>query len=258
MKRGEKRLFLTVLVIFAAALVGMMVQRVWGSDTPRVYRVSVLLDGGSGEYWSNFRAGLNQAAVELNVDLRLIGRYDGEETQAAVLRREWEGDTDGVVVIPQDGPALAAALEEAPAKLAVSVMGPALASDRVDSYVAPDYDQVGRQLATAAAALGQEHCMLYLSPAAGAAAGQIALSLMAGLQELGIPCTRVTIEPENLAAPAGAGALLAVEPTVTEALCQLPAAAGRICGVGSSSRLLHYLEDGTISSLVVQSDYDAG
>lgn len=258
MKRGEKRLFLAVLAILLAALVGLLTQQIWSSDTPRVYRVSVLLDGAESDYWSNFRSGLNQAALDFNVDLRLIGRYDGEETQAEALRREWEGDADGVVIIPRNGEALTAALQEAPAKLAVTVMGPRLAGEQVDSYVAPDYDQLGRKLAQAAAAVGKEHCMLYLSPDSGAAAGQITLSLAAGLQELGIPCTRVTIEPGNLAAPAGEGALLTVEPGMTEALCQFPSAAGRICGVGSSNRLLHYLEDGVISALVVQSDYDAG
>lgn len=258
MRRGEKRLFLLVLAILTAASVGLLAQRVWGNDLPRVYRVSLLLDNAESSYWSNFQAGLNQAAVDLNVDLRLIAGYDGAETQADILRREWEGDADGVVLIPQNSASVAAALQEAPAKLAVAVMGPRLASQRVNCYVSPDYKQVGRTLAKAAADLGRGHCTLFLSPGSSAAEGEISLSLAAGLQELGIPCTRVTIDPKNLAAPAGDGALLSVDPAMTEALCALPSATGRICGIGSSDRLLHYLEDGVLAALVVQSDYDAG
>lgn len=258
MKQGEKRLFLAVLAVLLAALALLAVQWVWGSDAPTVYRVSVLLDGAEGDYWRNFKAGLNQAALEFNVDLRFVSRYEAGDAQTDVLRREWEGDANGVVVIPQDGAALAEALTEAPAKLAVVVMGPKLDSQRVDGYVTPDYHRMGRQLAQAAKETGAARCTLYLSPGADAVAEEMIGGLSAALGELGLPWDRVDADPADLPAPAAEGVLLAVEPEMTEALCRQSAAAGRVCGVGASGRLLHELENGTAAALAVQSDYDAG
>lgn len=258
MKKGEKRLFFSVLLVLAAALVLLAVQWARGDGAGEIYRVSVLLDASEGDYWKNFKAGLNQAALEQNVDPRFLSRYEAGSTQADVLRREWEGEADGVVVIPTDEQAISAALDDAPAGLAVAVAGPKLPSERVDCYVSPDYGQMGRRLAEAVEALGERECTLFLTPDCGAAAGQTAAALEAALGELGIPCARYTADPGALPEPRPGGALCAVEPGMTEALCQLPAAAGRVCGVGSSGRLLHYLEDGTLSALVVQSDFDAG
>ena len=259
MRRGEKRLFLGVLGILALALVLLLVQWVRGGNAPQVHHVSVLLDGADGDYWKNFRAGMNQAALEYNVDLRILSKYDGEAAQADVLRAEWEGEADGVVLIPGDGAALGEILKEAPDRLVVGVVGPELGTGGVDCYVSPDYAAMGRRLADAAIGAGGDRgCTIYLSPAAGETARRLAGELTALLGEEQIDCRLVAVDPQALSAPAKAGALVAVEPAMAEALCTAEDAWGRVVGVGSSSRLLHYLEDGTAAARVVQSDYDAG
>lgn len=255
MRKGERRLFLAVLAILLLALILLFAQWVSGGNTPKIYHVSVLLDGTDSDYWKNFRAGMNQAALEKNVDLRFITKYEGT-TQTAVLRSEWEGEADGVVIVPTDGAALSETLKDAPSGLVVGVMGPELSSDRVNCYVSPDYTAMGRSLADAAST--RAGCTLYLSPDPSPAALLLADGVEAGALEKGIPCYRMTVVPEEVKSVAAAGALVAVEPEMTEALCAAMGAGGRVYGVGVSSRLLHYLEDGTAAALVVQSDYDAG
>lgn len=255
MRRGEKRLFLAVLAILLVGLVALVAQWVSGGNTPKIYHVSVLLDGADNDYWKNFRAGMNQAALEKNVDLRFITKYD-DTTQESALRSEWEGEADGMVIVPTDADALSEALKDAPSGLVVGVMGPELNSNRVNCYVSPDYAAMGRALADAAST--RAGCTLYLSPDASPSALLLAGGVETYLLEKGIPCYRNTAEPEDVKIVAAAGALVAVEPVMTEALCSAMGAGGRVYGVGVSSRLLHYLEDGTAAALVVQSDYDAG
>lgn len=254
MRKGEKRLFFGVLAVLLLALALLFAQWVSGGNTPKIYHVSVLLDGADSDYWKNFRAGMNQAALENNVDLRILTKYD--DTQEGALRSEWEGEADGVVIVPTDADALSETLKDVPSGLVVGVMGPELSSDRVNCYVSPDYAAMGRTLADAADT--RAGCTLYLSPNASPAALLLADSVEISLLEQGIPCGRNTTAPEDIGAVAAAGALVAVEPVMTEALCAAMGAGGRVYGVGTSSRLLHYLEDGTAAALVVQSDYDAG
>lgn len=259
MRKGEKRLFLGVLLILAAALILMAVQWARGGSLPRVYRVSVLLDGADGDYWKNLRAGMNRAALEHNVDLRFITRYEATATQADVLRTEWEGEADGVVIIPTAAAALSDALEGAPAALVVSVLGPTLESDRVNGYMAPDYAAVGEQLAEAALAAGDGSALtLYLTETPPPAALETAAALERALDARGVALDRVITAADAVLPHLPEGVLLAAEAAMTETLCAATEREGRVVGVGTSSRLLHYLEEGTAAALVVQSDYDAG
>ncbi|HWS42934.1 MAG TPA: substrate-binding domain-containing protein [Pseudoflavonifractor sp.] len=257
MRKGERGLFFAVLLVLVTALVLLVVQKVRGEDAPKIYRVSILLDGTDGNGWKNFRAGLNQAALERNVDLRFVTRYDGEADQTDVLRQEWEGEAEGVIIVPTDAGKLGETLREAPAGLAVCVVGPVLPTGRVDSYVSPDYDKMGRRLADAAAQVGAA-CTLFLSDDPSPAASLIAAGLAAGLQEKGIPFAQETVGESGLTEIPKEGALAAVESAVAEVLCAAPGGRERVCGVGVSDVLLRNLEEGAAAALVVQSDFDAG
>ncbi|SBV96904.1 conserved exported hypothetical protein [uncultured Eubacteriales bacterium] len=257
MKKGERGLFFAVLLVLLVALVLLVVQKAQGEDAPKIYRVSILLDGTDSDGWKNFRAGLNQAALERNVDLRFVTRYDGEADQTDVLRQEWEGEAEGVIIVPVDTEKLAETLREAPPGLAVCVVGPALSAGRVDSYVSPDYEKMGRRLADAAAETG-ETCTLFISTQPGPAASLIASGLEAGLREKGISFTWETVGENGITGLPKEGTLVAVESAVAEALCATPGSEGRVCGVGASDVLLRSLEEGAAAALVVQSDFDAG
>ena len=157
MGRIEKRIFFGVLLVLLSALGAMLFQNAFATDAPRIYRVSVLLDGAGEDYWQSFRRGVNQAAQEHNVDVRFLSRYEGEPGPAQVdaLRGEWEAEADGVVLIPVDGTLLAAGLREAPSTLAVAVVGPELKGEDVGCYISSDPAEMGRQLADAIIADGQ-------------------------------------------------------------------------------------------------------
>lgn len=260
MGRIEKRIFMGVLAVLAAALAALVLQPLYKSDVPTIYHVSVLLDGAEEGYWQNFRRGVNQAAQERNVDVRFVSRYEGEAGAAQVeaLRREWEGEADAVVVIPVDGALLSQVLQEAPQALAVTVAGPALESDRVDCYVSADPKEMGRMLADAIADDGAAACTVYLSKEGVEAAASRYQGLAGRLRERGVACERITVDQEGeFSLPAGRAAV-ALEPGMTEALCRRSGGAWRVYGVGASNKLLHDLEQGTAQALVVQSDYDAG
>ena len=260
MGRIEKRIFFGVLLVLLSALGAMLFQNAFATDAPRIYRVSVLLDGAGEDYWQSFRRGVNQAAQEHNVDVRFLSRYEGEPGPAQVdaLRGEWEAEADGVVLIPVDGTLLAAGLREAPSTLAVAVVGPELKGADVGCYISSDPAEMGRQLADAIIADGQSACTVYLSRGAGEAGSQRYQGLVTRLLERRIACEQVTVEPdEDFALPDGRAAV-ALEPEMTQALCQRSGGTSQVYGVGASNQLLHDLEEGKAAALAVQSDYDAG
>ena len=103
MSKNERHIFIGVLLVLAAALAVMLLQDTLAGRPQEIRRVAVLLDGADESYWQSFRLGVDKAAREHNVDVRYVFRYDGPagEAQAQQLRREWEGELDGVVLVPR-------------------------------------------------------------------------------------------------------------------------------------------------------------
>lgn len=259
MGRGEKRIFLSVLAVLLVSLSFMLMQRATGVNEPKVYRVSVLLDGAGEDYSKNFMKGVEQAAVDSNVDVRYVSRYEGDPAagQANALRSEWE-DADGVVLVPVSGDALALALIDAPQQLAVAISGPGVVTEHTASYVTMDNRAAGVKLAEAVWESGTKACTVFLPPERGSAVNERYEGFSHRLDELGI--SHGVVETQD---PAGellapGYALAALEPAMAEALCRVPTAEGRVYGVGTSTRLLREMEDGKVKALVVQSDYSAG
>ena len=257
MSKNERHIFIGVLLVLAAALAVMLVQNILGSGQPEIRRVSVLLDGEGESYWQNFRLGVDKAAREHNVDVRYVYRYDGPAgtAQAEQLRREWEGELDGVILVPVDGEALAEALREAPAGLAVTVAGPALPDTEGTCTISASPTEMGRRLAAAGADSGASSCAVILTGQEGETALRRYRGLEEGLQARGVGWrTVMAAAVEALPEPNGQP-VVALEPGTTEALC---ARGGPVYGFGASNSILRSLEEGTAAALVVQSDYDAG
>ena len=257
MSKNERHIFMGVLLVLAAALAVMLVQDLRGSGQPEIRRVAVLLDGEGEAYWQNFRLGVDKAAREHNVDVRYVYRYDGPagKAQAEQLRREWEGELDGAILVPVDGEALSETLREAPAGLAVTVAGPALPDVEGVCTISASPEEMGRKLADAVADSGATFCTVVLTGEEGEAALRRFSGLEEGLRDRGVDWQTMRTESvEALPAPDGRP-VVALEPGTTEALCTR---GGPVYGFGSSSSILRSLEEGTAAALVVQSDYDAG
>lgn len=257
MSKNERHIFIGVLLVLAAALAVMLVQNILGSGQPEIRRVSVLLDGEGESYWQNFRLGVDKAAREHNVDVRYVYRYDGPAgtAQAEQLRREWEGELDGVILVPVNGEALAEALRESPSRLAVTVVGPALSGVEGTCTISASPEEMGRRLADAVADSGASSCAVILTGQEGETALRRYRGLEEGLQARGVGWrTVMAAAVEALPEPNGQP-VVALEPGTTEALC---ARGGPVYGFGASNSILRSLEEGTAAALVVQSDYDAG
>lgn len=257
MSRNERHLFVGVLLVLAAALAVMLVQNTLMSGQPAIRRVSVLLDGEDGAYWQNFRLGVDRAAREHSVDVRYITRYEGAAgaAQAELLRKEWEGELDGVILVPLDGVALSEALEEAPAGLAVAVAGPALPEVKNACSVSASPEEMGRRLADAVADGGVESCAVVRSGGESETERRRYQGLEEGLRAHGVRWETLTMDESSALPDLTGRAVVALEPAITEALC---GTGGKVYGVGASTGILNALENGGAAALVVQSDYDAG
>ena len=257
MSKNERHIFIGVLLVLAAALGVMLLQDALADRPQEIQRVAVLLDGADEAYWQNFRLGVEKAAREHNVDVRYVFRYDGPAgtAQAEQLRREWEGELDGVILAPVDGEALSEALREAPAGLAVTVVGPALSGVEGTCTISASPEEMGRKLADAVADSGASSCAVILNGQEGEAALRRYQGLCEELRVRGVAWEEVRAASATALPEPDGQPVVALEPKMTEELCGW---GGPVYGIGISTDILNGLETGAAAALVIQSDYDAG
>ena len=176
MSRQEK----TILTVFALALVlSLLALLLWqetGSDEPEILHLSVLLDGSEETAWRNFRRGADAAAVEYNVDLRYVYRYEnpGQVGQLQAMEAELASGAEAVAVAPLDAEALTEYLRNHSVLQPVVAMGSEVHDEAIAGCVAVDSRAQASLLAGAIVDSGARHCRIYLRTGCGelpAAAG---------------------------------------------------------------------------------------
>lgn len=68
------------------------------------YQIAVIIEDVRGDNYSNFRKGMDQAAVEFNIDVHFITLYEkaDAEQQMELMDREQQDGADALVVVPAD------------------------------------------------------------------------------------------------------------------------------------------------------------
>ena len=259
MKTGNSRLIqIAVLAALglAAALSLALPQLLRGERDAQLLSLSVMLRDTDSSGWTVARQGMEQAADELEAELRfltLTAAGDSEE-QEALLLREIEDGAAALVVVPANPENPSDGLRHwMPVCPIVTLESP---MEGAAGVVAPDNAALGRQLAEALLEDWDGGEVLLLDTA-GRCAG-VADRLEAAEEALaaaGIPCRRAE-SPED-----GAAWVMAFEPAATQRSAERKEAEGWDCalyGVGTSAAVTAQLERGNIAAMAAWSDYAAG
>ena len=79
-----------------------------------VSQIAVIIEDVRDDNYSNFRKGMDQAAIELSADVRFITLYDrlDKEQQMELISREQQDGADALIVVPVDEGQVADALSK--------------------------------------------------------------------------------------------------------------------------------------------------
>lgn len=226
---------------------------------PQLLSLSVLLRDTDSSNWNVARQGMEQAADELGAELRFLTltvQNDSRE-QEELLRRETEGGSDALVIIPADPESLYAALSRLSAPCPVVTLE--LAMEGGAGAVSPDNEEVGRRLAQALLEDWDGGPVVLLDNSA--ACPETAARLEAAravLTDAQVPVVQLTALPEGWVAKRW---VMAFEAGATRQAAEKKETEGQafaLYGVGSSTAITAHLERGTITAIAAWSDYAAG
>lgn len=109
-----------------------------------IYQIAVIVEDVKGDNYSNFRKGMDQAAMELNVDVRFITLYEkmDAEQQMELMDREQQDGVHALIVVPANEEQVSGKQMMIP----VIYLRPGLGGAGMGS-ITVDYEKMGEQLA---------------------------------------------------------------------------------------------------------------
>lgn len=238
-----------------------------------VYQIAVIIEDDRSDNYSNFRKGMDQAAMEFNVDVRFITLYEKADAaqQIELMEREQQDGVDAMIVIPADEEQVYAVQMNIP----VIFLRPDTAKAAGSGSIAIDYGGMGGRLAQEMLQQIPADCLVVIltDPERQSSLDRLFLE---GARKVLADDGRETVvtardEKDGFGAALSAAgtreeaALLAENPEIlTEAAGMLGDRAGAqedICGLygrGNTVSILNGLDRGYISGICVTDDYSIG
>ena len=243
------------------------------SRETELLEMSVIFRESDGSVQSASRQGMEQAAADLGVELRLLSPSSGNDPaeQAELLGREVDGGAGAILLIPADREVLAPAVEAAARETSVVTLETDMRDFGAAAWVGVDNKALGEALGTAAlngAMTGQRVLVVDSVPgdtgvadrleaaktvleAAGrkvelcrGGEGQSLSDALAAKLELSRPALLLAFEPTGLEQAAQAAQALENPPLVY--------------GMGSTAAIAADLEQGGITAIAAQNEFAAG
>lgn len=262
MKKPAKGLIqLGVLVVLGLGVIlTLVLPELPTSQTNQgMIEISVFVDEADMVLYTNTRLGMEAAAIDFGAELRFITPVEEDhDTQLENILREVEGDAQSLIVAPVDAQALGTAL----ADIQIPVITMESEMDGGEQVISPDNQAVGAQLAQAVMEdVSQGATVLVLDTAGQRTGIQTRLdSCVATLEEGGYTVILASLQ-EGESQTLQVEAVVAVDDESTLELAQWRFDQGSspaLYGVGGTTEIAAYLEQGILCATVAWSDYAAG
>lgn len=129
-----------------------------------IYPVSIIIGDTSDDYYVNFRKGVEQAAVEYNVDVSFITLFDKSDAdgQMNLVRREIEDGASAVILEPVDPLEFMRFLDDSALGSPVVAVGEGFSNEQVKTSVGISHYKAGRTLGEAIVQNHPDHLPVYI------------------------------------------------------------------------------------------------
>lgn len=271
--KGGKWLIILYVVFLVILFLMCSTDLIIREPEREVYQIAVIIEDDRSDNYSNFRKGMDQAAMEFNVDVRFITLYEKADAgqQAELMEREQQDGVDAMIVVPADEEQAYGMQMNVP----VIFLRPDAATAAGSGSIVIDYGKMGGLLAHEMLDKISADCPVVILTNPGKQSSVDRLFLE-GVREILADNGRKTDmiiwdETDGLATVLEAAAaqekvaLLAENPEIlTEAAGLLgdnAEASERVCGLygrGNTVPILNALDRGQVAGICVTDDYSIG
>lgn len=270
-----KRKILLQLVLPLLGLIALFSMLAFAPNSaqrhPALLEMSVILREADSSILSTTRQGMEQAAADLNVELRFLSPTadNSAEEQIQLLQREVEAGASAILLIPADRTSMADAVSAAAAKSSLVTLETDMTAQGARGCISVDNAAVGQILGQAALnGVSAGGTVLLLDSAGGDNGIREQLEAAAALLEAEDRQVLICRRTENLSADLTAAlssspvqAIVAFEASALERAVEVAQSSDRfplLYGTGSTSAIAAGLEENDVTAIVAHNAFSAG
>ncbi len=200
-KRGKATLLLYMIflaVLFLMCSTDLIIRE----PEKEIYQIAVIIEDSRDDNYGSFRKGMDQAALELNADVRFFTLYEklDADQQMELIGREQQDGADALIVVPADEDRVVDALAGHQVTVPMVLLGSGLTGEGVTGTVVVDYGKMGELLGQKMAEHMDEHrtVLVFSDPSAQSGASRRFLEgARTVMEEEGILCRLVVRDGEQ-------------------------------------------------------------
>ena len=277
--RKKQYLILAILISSLFFLIILSKNFIYEEDN-KVYRISVIIRGKNSESWMITKEGIDQAALDMNVDISFItlSEENNLEEQEKLIKREIDDGVDALIIAPVDSEKMSNAIKSAKEKVPVVLIDSTIQGMKQIPYVSCDNYLLGKSLADEVIRSGnyRKNIAIINSDTSYSSIGDRYRGFEEVIKESknkyelwdisgdtinGTEYIPKMVKEKNI------DILVALEPSTLEVLAQAKkelilgyeeSKNIEIYGVGSTSKIIALLEEHVINSIIVQNEFNVG
>lgn len=146
-KKRKMIIFLVLILIFS--FFPLFTDILWVEKNKEIYNISVIIRGGNTESWAIMKQGIDQAALEMNAEIRFItlSEENSVDEQTELINREINNGTDTILISPVDYEKMVEPIEMAMSKVPVVLIESTINSKKNLAYISCNNYEMGVSLA---------------------------------------------------------------------------------------------------------------
>ena len=276
---GKKSLKITLVIALLLGLTGILVISSYRyiNDTSKknnTARISVIVYGsGAGDRWATMRQGLEQGALDFHAEINFVtttGEKDAGE-QSSLIEREIANGSQGIILAAADSRELSGIVREYAASVPVVLVETSIKDAEGLTYISADNYSMGLNIGRSVYLSGDENktVAVFVDNLQRNSVSERYEGFLDSLKYT--KCTVRPWEPEEDADAAAflqeklkeepADVIVALDDRSLEAVIDAVQEAESgidVYGIGSTNKIVHYLDYGLIKSIVFQNEFNMG
>lgn len=149
MNKKKRQMVIFLVLILICSFLILFSDILWEEKNKEIYNISVIIRGKNIESWAIMNQGIDQAALEMNAEIRFItlSEENSVDEQTELINREINNGTDAILISPVDYEKMVEPIEMAMSKVPVVLIESTINSKKNLAYISCNNYEMGVSLA---------------------------------------------------------------------------------------------------------------
>ncbi|WP_394884489.1 substrate-binding domain-containing protein [Clostridium butyricum] len=278
MKKVRKKSIFILGILLLISFVLLLNESINYNKKIKTYEISIITRGKSNESWMILKQGAEQAADEMNANIRFINLSsdNGIEEQQELVQREIKNGADSILISPIDSNKISNIINEAEKHIPIISIESCAETNNLSNMVTSDNYKLGRKLGEYILKDRTENIRIAIASNCGnySSEKERQEGIKSILDEADISYEMWNLDKnkdndyynqvQKLIQNKYVDVIVAFDPELLEVISQVKKDINMgdrgisVYGSGNTSKIISFLEEGVISGITIQNEFNIG